>query len=329
MARTSAGSGSVVFLLMVAAGCRHQAGSTETMIADAAATMADAAATSADAAIAGDTTSPPGAECDGPCQVSFASGSDWSVYDDDPATNPSAHRLGGAQPVCLNATAPPSCPAGAVIYGYPGGFWSVSLLPVPGALWVWGPGVSPTAPADLQRFFFSRVFVVGTQPRGHISVAADDAAEIRINGKVLDSVGSVIVPSEASMANSQLTTFDLSSLLVAGSNTITIAAQNGPQMFGGCPSACAYSSNPAGVVFGGEITWGGGGTPADSGAQGPSRDGSAHGSDGASLSPDCQRLYNCCVGPAAQTAQFCTGLVAQGICGVWLQSYAMAGIQCP
>jgi hypothetical protein len=29
-----------------------------------------------------------------------------------------------------------------------------------------------------------------------------------------------------------------------------------------------------------------------------------------------------------QTAQFCTGLVAQGICDVWLQSYALAGIQC-
>lgn len=50
--------------------------------------------------------------------------------------------------------------------------------------------------------------------------------------------------------------------------------------------------------------------------------------DTAPLSADCQRLYNCCVGPAAQTPSFCTGLVGQNICSVWLQSYAMAGIQC-
>jgi len=175
----------------------------------------------------------------------------------------------------------------------------------------------PSAPADLKRFFFSRQVVVGRQPRGQISVAADDAAEIRINGKVLGSIGSVTDMSEASIASSRLTSFDLTPLLVAGSNTITIAAQNGPSTYAGCPSSCAYSGNPAGVVFGGQITWGDMGSAVDAGT-----------TDAAALSPDCQRLYNCCVGPAAQTAQFCTGLVAQGICGVWLQSYAMAGIRC-
>lgn len=48
----------------------------------------------------------------------------------------------------------------------------------------------------------------------------------------------------------------------------------------------------------------------------------------AQLSPDCKRLYACCVGPAAQSATFCTGLVGQNICSTWLQSYALAGIQC-
>src|SRR5579871_6197021 len=71
----------------------------------------------------------------------------------------------------------------------------------------------------------------------------------------------------------------------------------------------------AGTAGGGKGT-GSGGT-AGSGA-----------TDAAPLSGDCLRLYDCCVGPAAQTAQFCTGLVGQGICDVWLQSYAMAGIQC-
>jgi hypothetical protein len=79
-------------------------------------------------------------------------------------------------------------------------------------------------------------------------------------------------------------------------------------------------------------------TPAsqtDSGADGTAAEVSSDGStpdsgaaEAAPLSADCQRLYDCCVGPAAQTPQFCTGLVGQNICGVWLQSYAMAGIQC-
>jgi len=52
-------------------------------------------------------------------------------------------------------------------------------------------------------------------------------------------------------------------------------------------------------------------------------------SDAPPLSADCQRLFNCCVGAAAQTPQFCTSLVGQNICDVWLQSYSMAGIACP
>ena len=75
-----------------------------------------------------------------------------------------------------------------------------------------------------------------------------------------------------------------------------------------------------------------GGSSPGSAADSASTDSSATDSraaEAAPLSADCQRLYDCCVGAAAQTPQFCTGLVAQNICGVWLQSYAMAGIQCP
>jgi hypothetical protein len=196
---------------------------------------------------------PPG--CDGECKLSFASGADWLAYDDDPASNPGAKKLGAAQPVCLNPMAPPSCPAGALIYGFGGNGWSFSLLTVPDAVWIWGPGLSPADPADLKKFFFSRVFTLGSAPTGRISIAADDAAEVRINGKVLDSIGSVTEVSEASISNSRLTTFDLTRLLVPGSNTITIAAQNGPPSFGGCAPACPYSGNPAGVVFGGSFTY--------------------------------------------------------------------------
>jgi hypothetical protein len=64
----------------------------------------------------------------------------------------------------------------------------------------------------------------------------------------------------------------------------------------------------------------------DSGAVDTAGDSGA--ADAAPLSPDCQSLYTCCVGPATQSPQFCTGLVAGGGCGTWLQSYAQAGIQC-
>src|SRR5215470_10674919 len=34
--------------------------------------------------------------CGGTCVIPFASSSDWSVYDDDPVTNPAAQKLGMA-----------------------------------------------------------------------------------------------------------------------------------------------------------------------------------------------------------------------------------------
>lgn len=227
-------------LFALAAGCSSSGGGKALDLGDAAVATVDIA--------------PDVAACDGQCTVAFASGPDWSVYDDDPASNPGAHRLGPAQPVCLNAGAPPNCPNGAVVYGFGGNGWSMSLLMIPDALWVWGP-VAPSDPADLKRFFFVRSFTLGDRPGGRISVAADDAAEVRINGRVLDTVGSVTDVAEASISNSRLTTFDLTPLLVTGPNTITIAAQNGPASFAGCPSSCAYSGNPAGVVFGGSITY--------------------------------------------------------------------------
>jgi hypothetical protein len=87
----------------------------------------------------------------------------------------------------------------------------------------------------------------------------------------------------------------------------------------------------AAVTTGVACSSSGPGSAADSGADGAGNEASTDSAaaEAAPLSADCQRLYDCCVGPAAQTAKFCTGLVGQNICGVWLQSYAMAGIQCP
>jgi hypothetical protein len=192
--------------------------------------------------------------CSGTCVVPFASSSDWAAYDDDPASNSGAQLLGNAQPVCLNASSPPSCPAGAVLYGFGSG-WGLDLSSTPGALWIWGPGTTPSAPADLKRFAFSQTFVLGATPSGMLKVAADDMAEVRVNGHSAGTTGSVADVTLASQANSALKSFDLTPLLVPGTNTITVVAQNGQPSFAGCSSACTYSMNPAGVVFGGSLTY--------------------------------------------------------------------------
>ena len=193
--------------------------------------------------------------CDGECTLSFASGADWRAYDDDPASNAGAIFLGSAQPVCLNASAPPNCPANAFNYGLAGSAWGVSLSMIPGALWIWGPNITLYYLADLKRFFFAHKFELGSAPQGRLSIAVDDAAAVRINGTELAAVGSVTDITTALDAQSRLTTFDLTPLLRPGENTITIAVQNGPASYAGCPSACTYMQNPGGVVFGGTLSY--------------------------------------------------------------------------
>jgi hypothetical protein len=193
---------------------------------------------------------PPIPTCTGTCVVPFASSSDWSVYDDDPVTNPSAHSLGVAQPVCLNAASPSNCPLGAVVYNFGSGW-----VNLPGAFWVWGPGVSPSAPADLKRFVFVHKFDLGRSPGGSIGISVDDFADVRVNGASAGTIGSVTSVSLAGPANSTVSMFDLTALLVPGQNTISIVAQNGPASFAGCPGPCTYGMNPAGVAFAGTLTF--------------------------------------------------------------------------
>ena len=84
-------------------------------------------------------------------------------------------------------------------------------------------------------------------------IAADDFADVNVNGMSAGSVGSISDSSQASMAQSSLTQFDLTPFLVAGTNTINILGRNGPQSFGGCTMPCDYEQNPAGVVFDGKL----------------------------------------------------------------------------
>jgi hypothetical protein len=188
------------------------------------------------------------------CSVTFASDVTWPAYDADPAT-PAAHSLGFARTVCLNSTSPPSCPGGALLYGDNATGWSFSLASIPGAIWVWAPGIVPTDVSDLYKVYLSRTFSVGLAPTGQINIAADDSARVLVNGTDVGGVGSISDVNQAGISNTRLTTIDLSVALHPGTNTITIAAQNGPASFAGCTGSCTYLMNPAGVVFGGTLSY--------------------------------------------------------------------------
>ena len=185
--------------------------------------------------------------------VTFGFGSQfgWPVYSTD------GNLLGPAQEVCLNTTLPgPRCQTGGMSYGYPFGGWPADLSSVGKARWIWAPRVrGETSPADLQSFAFSKTFHLPGAPRGGtISIAADDFAEVLVNGVSVGTIGSVTDISLAGSAQSALTTFDLSPYLISGENTITVVAANGPAEFAGCPTVCSYGENPAGVLFGGSLS---------------------------------------------------------------------------
>ena len=152
--------------------------------------------------------------------------------------------------MCLNLSYPSPCPAGATVYGFVGGGWRADLSSIPGAHWIWAPNINgTTTPAELNQFFFSKTFQLdGSKAFGSISISADDFAEVRVNGHVVGTIGSVSDFSTALAAQGPLTTFNLTPFLKAGTNILTIRAENGS--FGiCCPSN--YAGNPAGVVFGG------------------------------------------------------------------------------
>ena len=194
--------------------------------------------------------------------VTFASGPAWSVFSQDPgpAANGQGNGLGfvgSAQAVCLNQSVPPNCPADAVIYGYPAG-WRADLSAIPGAVWSWAPGITgSTGPAELAKFYFAKGFVLTGHPTsGSVYLAADDFAELRVNGRVVGSIGSITDVGLAGQAQSSLTRFDVTAFLKPGYNYITIVGQNGPPSFSGiCGTICTYAENPAGVVFGGSLTF--------------------------------------------------------------------------
>lgn len=182
----------------------------------------------------------------------FSSNATWHASTGVPPAGP----LGHAQTVCLTATPPTSpvnCPAGATDYGFGAG-WTAPLATIPHAFWIWAPGITgATSPSELAQYFFSkRVRVHGHPVFGRISVAADDFAEVSVNGTVVGTIGSTTNGSDATVAQNTLTTFVITGLLHHGKNWITVRAQNGIGAFSGC-GPCTYQQQPAGVVFGVKI----------------------------------------------------------------------------
>lgn len=163
--------------------------------------------------------------------------------------------MGTAEAVCLNAFSPANCPPGAVLYGSGNG-WFADLSSIPGAIWIWAPGITgQTSPADLQAFWFSKVVNVPATPlAASISIAVDDYAEILVNGKLVATYGSITDVEVAFAAQNSLGTFSIKNLH-EGNNKIVIRGQNGPASFAGDCNPCDYQQNTAGVVFGLSITY--------------------------------------------------------------------------
>jgi hypothetical protein len=158
----------------------------------------------------------------------------------------------------MNSFSPPDCPAGATVLDAPFGGWSANRSSIPGAEWIWAPGISgATEGAQLASFVFTKALVLPGRPTaGSLSLAADDYAESWVNGHRVGSVGNATDPALAG-AHDYLTTFEITGRLRKGFNLIAIRATNGAAYFSPiCSETCTYAQNPAGVLFGGSVTLG-------------------------------------------------------------------------
>ena len=117
--------------------------------------------------------------------LTFQSNNEWSV------SNSSNVPVGNAEYVALNASMPVVQPAGAIQYGVFGSGWSADLSTIPGAYWIWAPGITGNTPnASLAEYSFNQKFdLPGTPISGSISVAVDDMAQVYVNGMLAGTTG--------------------------------------------------------------------------------------------------------------------------------------------
>lgn len=179
--------------------------------------------------------------------ITYVTDTSWDVR--DLATNLS---IGNAQTVCLNASYPSNCPTGATVYGYAGTGWGANdVAPLdedPNVRWIWAPGIDgTTTPADGARYTFHKTFTLPWEPTSaSIALAADDEARVLITNSRVGDNSLVDVSGSFVSGNASATVIDLTGLLVAGENTITIDARNGVV----CGRECDYAENPAGLLAG-------------------------------------------------------------------------------
>lgn len=180
----------------------------------------------------------------GDVTISFVSDESWAVssmLSDGSIGVP----LGAAQCICRPPGGCPCC-------------WTTNTALIPGACWVWKPGTtSATVPVDLQGVFLGKTFdIPGTPDSGVLYLAADDFAELRVNGVVVGLIGSISDYGSAAGAQAGLTRFDLTPFLVPGRNEVLIRGQNGPGSFTGTScDPCTFGQNPTGVLLGGTLSY--------------------------------------------------------------------------
>ena len=169
--------------------------------------------------------------------INIVSDTSWTV------TDANENLLGNAQNVCLSSTAPSNCPVGATSYGYTLGGWNADLSSIPGATWIWAPNITgATSPAANTEFTFEKLFYLCGNPQdGTIFIAADNSAEVFLNG------ATVPVLTSADHATISSATIPASKF-ATGLNSIKVKVKNANN-----PAGCAsgqYQCNPAGVVVG-------------------------------------------------------------------------------
>jgi hypothetical protein len=179
--------------------------------------------------------------------LTFISDNTWEVLSYD------GRALGHAQFVCLDGSDPSMCSSGAKNYNWPGGGWGAELSSIQGARWIWAPDKRGVfSDLSLATFIFRKKIDLPMDPiSGAMWIAVDDSAEVWVNGRVAGTAGSFSDISEASRAQASLKMFDILPFLHRGKNEISVLAHNGPSFY-----AQGAERQPAGVVFGGLITFG-------------------------------------------------------------------------
>jgi hypothetical protein len=105
-------------------------------------------------------------------------------------------------------------------------------------------------------FLGKKIDIPGVPDGGVLYLAADDFAELSVNGVIIGSIGSVSDYGSAAGAQARVTRFDLTPFLVPGQNEILVRNQNGPGWFTGTScSPCTFGQNPTGVLLGGSVSF--------------------------------------------------------------------------